>query len=183
MAEISHPVKRDMVEFVFNTGWRISEIRVLKWENVDLDNGLAWITDPKNTNTVEIELNDIALDVIKRQERRGDHVFCKLNGKPFTSGMNKLIKQAAYRAGVYLPPRKVWHILRRTWASNMLQGGCDVETLRELGNWKTCSMPLWYADGANRKRKKELLNRLPKLKAKKCDIFVTQKPQKMAKIG
>lgn len=58
MDEIKHPVKRDMVEFAFNTGWRISEITGLKWDDVDLDNSRAWIVDPKNTNTVEIDLSD-----------------------------------------------------------------------------------------------------------------------------
>jgi hypothetical protein len=45
----------------------------------------------------------------------------------------------------------------------MLQAGCDVETLRILGNWKDYAMPLWYADAANREHQKTALNRLPKL--------------------
>ena len=76
MDEISHPVKRDMVEFDFNTGWRISEIRKLKWEDVDLKNGKAWIVDPKNGESVEVELNDEAIKVIFRQKRRSEYVFC-----------------------------------------------------------------------------------------------------------
>ena len=44
-----------------------------------------------------------------------------------------------------------------------LQSGGDVETLRELGNWKDYSMPMWYADAGNGEHKKKLLNRLPKL--------------------
>jgi len=50
-----------MVDFAFNTGWRIGEIRRLKWEDVDQEKGTAWIMDPKNGQTVEIELNDKAL--------------------------------------------------------------------------------------------------------------------------
>ena len=34
---IDHPVKRDMVAFAYYAGWRISEIRKLKWEDVDLE--------------------------------------------------------------------------------------------------------------------------------------------------
>jgi len=163
MDEIKHPVKKDMVEFAFNTGWRISELRKLKWDDVDLDNGRAWLVDTKNKETVEIELNDEATAIISRQTRRSEHVFCKLNGDPWKTNINAGIKNAAHNAGVYLPPRKAWHIFRRTWASMFLQSGGDVETLRVLGNWKTHEMPLWYADAADSKHKKAILNKLPKL--------------------
>jgi len=47
-----------MVEYAFNTGWRISDIKSLKWRDVKLEKGTAWIIDPKNTQSIEIELND-----------------------------------------------------------------------------------------------------------------------------
>ena len=167
MDEIKHPVKRDMVEFDFNTGWRISEVRRLLWEDVDLATGRAWIVDSKNGESVEIDLNDVAIDIISRQKRRSEYVFCHLNGKPYKTNIHTVIKRAAENAGVILPPRKAWHILRRTWASMFLQSGGDVETLRELGNWKDYSMPMWYADAGNTEHKKKVLNRLPKLNGRK----------------
>lgn len=165
MDEIKHPVKRDMVEFDFNTGWRVSEMRKLKKEDVDLEAGKAWIVDPKNGQSVEIELNDEAVEILARnmEKSKGKYVFCHLNGKPFKTNLHQVIKRAAKRAGVELPPRKAWHILRRTWASMFLQSGGDVETLRELGNWKDYSMPMWYADAGNREHKRKILNRIPKL--------------------
>ena len=45
----------------------------------------------------------------------------------------------------------------------MLQSGCDVETLRVLGNWKDIQMPLWYAEAGGRSQRREILSRLPKL--------------------
>lgn len=183
MSEITHSVKRDMVEFAFNTGWRISEIRKLKWEDVNQEKGTATIVEPKNKNTVEIELNAVALEVIKRQKEKGLFVFHKKNGDPWKTNLHQTIVRAADRAGVELPPRKAWHILRRTWASMMLQAGCDVETLRQLGNWKDYSMPLWYANGANSDRKRELLNRLPELNSVPPECHRTHKTlQKTANI-
>jgi integrase len=184
MSEINHPVKRDMVEFAFNTGWRISEIRGLCWYDVDIEKGIATIVNPKNKNTVEVELNEVALAIIQRQKRRGQYVFCKLNGDNFKTNLNALIGAAATRAGVELPHRKAWHIFRRTWASMMLQAGCDVETLRVLGNWKDHSMPLWYANSANSERKRELLNNLPKLISVPQECHRNgEKGQKLAKTG
>jgi len=162
---IDHPVKRAMVTFAFHTGWRISEIRTLKWEDVNLLKGSAWILEPKNGESVEVPLSAEALRAVRAQRRRGPYVFCKLNGDPWRTNMQRGLKEAARRAGVALPLRKAWHIFRRTWASMMLQGGCDVETLRVLGNWKTPAMPLWYADAAGVDRQKELLERVPELKA------------------
>jgi hypothetical protein len=45
----------------------------------------------------------------------------------------------------------------------MLQSGCDVETLRVLGNWKDFQMPLWYAEAAGTEQRKKALNRIPDL--------------------
>jgi integrase len=70
------------------------------------------------------------------------------------------IGNAAKRARVYLPPRKRWHIFRHTWASMMLQNGTDVQMLTEMVNWKTPQMPLRYATGLDRKKKKEKLNQM-----------------------
>ena len=177
MSEIRNSVKRAMVEFAFNTGWRISEITRLKWENVNLQRGCAWIVDPKNGESVEIELNDRALVIISEQTNRGDFVFCHMNGEAFKTGLRDVFKKAAERAGVDLPPRKAWHILRRTWASMFLQAGGDVETLRVLGNWKDYSMPMWYADSSRTERRREVLNRLPDLNGRKK--AETEKPNKL----
>ncbi len=131
--------------------------------------GTAWIVDPKNSETVEIELSDEALEILRGQEQRGDFVFCHKNGNPYKTNLTSVIKNSAQRAGVYLPPRKKWHIFRRTWASMMHQRGCDVETLRVLGNWKDIQMPLWYAEAAGRTARKEALNRIPSLEAVAAD--------------
>jgi integrase len=181
--EIEHPVKRDMVDFAFHAGWRISEIRKLEWEDVDLESGLAWIVDPKNSRTAEIELSDEAVEVIKRQKKRSPYVFCKLNGDRFKTNLHRVIKSAANKAGVYLPPRKAWHIFRRTWASMMLQNGCDVETLRVLGNWKDHTMPLWYAEAAGKEARKAALNRIPSLDSIKVNGRNMAEIEKVVSIG
>ncbi|HYA02590.1 MAG TPA: tyrosine-type recombinase/integrase, partial [Syntrophobacteria bacterium] len=93
------------------------------------------------------------------------YVFCHKNGKPYRTNLHKVFKSAAEKAGVWLPPRKAWHILRRTWASNFLQAGGDVESLRVQGNWKDFTMPLWYAEAADEERRKAILAKMPDLEA------------------
>lgn len=166
---IEDPVKRDMVGFAYYTGWRIGEIRRLKWEDVDLEAGTAWIVDPKNANSVNVLLSGEALRIVRRQERGPAHVFHKRSGEPYRTNLDALIPRAAARAGVELPAGKRWHIFRRTWASMMLQSGCDVETLRVMGNWKDAGMPLWYAEAAGTDARKKILARLPSLEAVKVE--------------
>jgi integrase len=165
MNVIDHPVKRDMVAFAYYQGWRIGEIRKLRWEDVNIDKGSAWVIDPKNSETTEVPLDGRALEIIKRQDKRSELVFCHKNGKPYKSNLNRVLKRAAEKAGVWLPPRKAWHILRRTWASNFLQAGGDVESLRVQGNWKDATMPLWYAEAADQERRKEIMSKMPELNA------------------
>lgn len=170
LAEIKYSTVRDMAEFAYYSGWRVGEIRKLKWKDVDFDAGTAWLADPKNNQPVEIVLSETALEIVKRQPLRGpeDHVFCKKNGKPYKRNLWTGIRKAAERAGVWLPPRKAWHIFRHTWASEMIrnvQG--DVETLRVMGNWKTSQMPLRYASAMARERQKDALGQMPKLNGRK----------------
>ena len=167
MDEIKHPARRDMVGFAFQTGWRISEIRNLKWEDVDLESGIAWILDPKNGQSAEIELNDEALEIIRRQPQRSEFVFCMVCGKQYTTNCFAGVHEAAKRAGVVLPKGKAWHAFRITWATLMHQNGADIPTLQELGNWKNPHMPLHYAQPSNRERKRALLNKLPSVNGRK----------------
>ena len=176
MDAVSHPVKKDMVAFAYYQGWRIGEIRKLRWEDVNVDKGSAWVVDPKNGETTEIPLDGRALEIIKGQARRSEFVFCHKNGKPYRSNLQRVLKSAAKAAGVWLPPRKVWHILRRTWASNFLQAGGDVESLRVQGNWKDFTMPLWYAEAADEQKRKSILARMPDLKSNGRNLAENGKP-------
>lgn len=163
---ISHPVKRDMVAFGYYQGWRIGEIRKLRREDVNVDKGSAWVVDPKNGETTEIPLDGRALAIIRGQARRSEFVSCHQNGKRYRSNLHRVLKSAAEKAGVWLPPRKAWRILRRTWASNFLQAGGDLESLRVQGNWKDFTMPLCYAEAADEERRKTILAKMPDLKPK-----------------
>ena len=76
---------------------------------------------------------------------------------------------AAIRAGIYLPPRNAWHILRHAWASMFLQRGGDVETLRVMGNWKDYAIPMWYADAGSEEHRRKTLDRLPKVNGRNTE--------------
>jgi len=162
-------VQQDIVTFCYAVGWRINEVLSLRWEDIDLERGSAWIIDPKNGNTVEVELSDEALDAVKRQEHKqsfSEYVFTKTDGTQFRT-IHKGFKDAAKRAGIELPPGKAWHILRASWTTEMDKAGASVEDIRQLGNWSDSSMVLYYLQGSRSEEKRSFLNRLPRLNCKK----------------
>jgi integrase len=169
IAEVGHPVVRDMIAFAFYQGWCINEIRKLRWDDLDQDTGSAWVIDGKGGETARVPLGAEALEIVQRQERRGEYVFCKLKGDCYRSNLQDTIKNAAARAGVTLPKGKRWHAFRRTWATNFLQAGGDVESLRVQGRWRDSSMPLWYAEAADEGRRKEILSQMPKLNGRNVE--------------
>ena len=162
-----------MALFAFYEGWRISEIRRLKRADVDLKAGCAYVLQ-KNGELSRKVLRQVSLDIIRRQPENGDYVFHKGNGKPFVTGMHDCIRAAAERAGVKLPPRKRWHLLRYTWATMMLQAGADVRTLQAEGDWKDATMPLHYAQAMRDHERRAFKETLPVL-----DVgpYVTKKSQ------
>ena len=163
--QIKHPVKRDMVAFAFYTVWRIGSIRKLIKDDYNKENQSIWQVDPKNGQTVELPLSDSAAEIVERniKKSKSEFIFCKINGKPFLTTMNDIIKNAAKRANVTLPTGKKWHAFRRTWTTHMFISGADIGSVRDLGNWSDDTMPLWYNDGMRFEEQRELLNKLPSL--------------------
>ena len=134
----------DMALFALMTGIRESNLRLLRWEQIDLGRGLAWVeaSDSKNKRPINVPLNQDALDVLRR--RRHDHsryVFV-YDGHPVVDCSTAAWYKAVKRAGLH-PLR--WHDLRHTWASWHVQQGTPLPVLQQLGGWSSYAMVLRYA--------------------------------------
>lgn len=170
ISHIIRPVQRDMAQFAFYEGWRISEIRALKRKDVDLERKVAIIRDPKNGQPAQMLLRDETCKIIQRQIKHGEYVFHKGNGEPFRTCLNGCLRNAAQRAGIPLPPGKLWHLFRHTWATMMLRAGADIPTLQAMGNWKDPTMPLHYAQSMREVERRALIGTLPTLDVKTASI-------------
>ena len=60
-----------MAAFSLATGLRESNVRLLCWKQVDLDNGMAWVeaSSAKAKKPLGVPLNDDALMLLKAQQR------------------------------------------------------------------------------------------------------------------
>lgn len=129
--------------FALATGLRQANVTMLTWGQVDLARRVAWIdaAEAKGRKPIGIPLSDDAVAILACQ--RGEHerwVF-PWRGKPLQK-IRGAWTRAIERAGI---APVTFHGLRHTWASWHVMNGTPLETLRQLGGWKTLSMVLRYA--------------------------------------
>jgi integrase len=155
-----------MTRFALATGLRETNIRLLSWDQVDLQRCLAWFEadQMKAGRTHTVPLNAAALRVLAAQ--RGQHgrwVFPvprwitaeeaaargdadpkprQVADAPTGKISNHAWRKACTRAGV---PWLRFHDLRHTWASWHVQAGTPLPVLQELGGWKSLAMVQRYA--------------------------------------
>jgi integrase len=134
----------DMAQFALATGLRQYNVLNLRWEEVNLTSRLAWVhpEDAKAGRAISVPLNNMAMKIIKAQTGKHDTFVFTYNCKPLKSVDNKTWKAACKRAGI---TNFKWHDLRHTWASWHAQAGTPIQTLMELGGWRSLKMVLRYA--------------------------------------
>lgn len=135
---------RVMARFSLATGLRQSNVSYLRWDQVDLERGFAWIhpDQSKSGKAINVPLNRDAIAVL--QEVIGEHdEYCFVyQGNPVERTSTKAWKAALERAGI---ENFRWHDLRHTWASWHVQSGTSLQELQELGGWASYEIVLRYA--------------------------------------
>lgn len=133
---------KEIVVFAFYTGMRLDEIVNLRLKNVDLENKVITVGDDcfttKGRNQRFIPISDEALTSILSQRERKKvfqmnkaYLFCKNDGKRFTGDyISKRFKLACKAAGVDQSIH--FHSLRHSFASNLVQKGVPLYTIKEL---------------------------------------------------
>lgn len=131
---------RAMMETLYATGLRVSELCGLEILSVDLNLGLVTVTGKGNRQRVT-PIGAMALLWIQRylQESRpallrgrsSKFLFVTSRGGPFTrQGFWKLLVNCGKRAGIFagLTP----HVLRHSCATHLLEGGADLRSVQSI---------------------------------------------------
>jgi len=138
------PHLADMATLSLATCLRQSNVSYLRWAQVDLQRGMAWIhaDQSKSRRAIAVPLNRDALGVL--EQRHGKHpVFVfTYKDKPVARTTTRAWKRALERVGI---EDFRWHDLRHTWASWHVQSGTSLQELMELGGWASFEMVLRYA--------------------------------------
>lgn len=132
---------RDLVAFLYNSGWRSGEGKSLEWSEVDLNNSMIRLPAEKSKSKKPRNLPIIGalMDIVERRlaARRLDcpYVFHR-QGKPIAS-FRKAFKAAATDAGLtgLLP-----HDMRRSAVRNFRRAGLSEHEGMKLSGHETDSI-------------------------------------------
>jgi integrase len=114
------------------TGMRLNEALRLKWNNVRLQEAYALVSQTKNDDPRGVFIPPICVAVIEQLPRGKERVF------PFQKGghLYEMLKTAAFKAGIDLPERSAFHLLRHCYASWMRRyAALDTKGLVATGAW------------------------------------------------
>jgi integrase len=152
IAAMSDGVWKAMITVAVRTGLRQSELRALRWEDVDLIGGKLLVsrsvwkgifTLPKSGKPREVPLSDQALTALRRLPKHGPFVFCYENGRMFSHNQ---VKGPLWRACKLAGLRPIqWHVLRHTFASHLAMRGAPLKVVQELLGHATIQMTMRYA--------------------------------------
>ncbi|MBM3455482.1 MAG: site-specific integrase [Bacteroidetes bacterium] len=127
------PIKNVEVKnaFIFSaiTGLRWCDVKILKWDNIDLKTQYLNISQSKTNQIVSIDLNEIAIKILEISKKDGEFVF-KL---PTANGANKIIKAWVKRAGIN--KNITWHNARHSFGTNLVLMDTNIfKTSKLLGH-------------------------------------------------
>jgi len=136
--EIRDPDARDLVEFLYNSGWRSSEPKAMQWHWLDLDNWTVRLPAEfsKNKKPRTLPLEGVLRDVIKRRIKLRDPVspfVFHRNGKPIKS-FRRGFQSAAKRIEL---TDLVPHDMRRSAIRNFRKAGLSETDGMKLSGHRT----------------------------------------------
>lgn len=133
---IKQPVVKTVVQTLFYTGGRISEITNLKLDEVDLEKRVIHIIEGKGGKDRGIPINDKLYNILENyiktiREADSDRFFAlEKTGKVSPSYINRLIKDAVNEIG--LEKDVSAHVLRHSFGTNLLEKGASVVSIQKL---------------------------------------------------
>jgi len=131
---------RAMLELLYASGLRASELTGARLENLDLDTRFIRVTG-KGGKTRVVPIGAKACEAIQAYlnkerpelvtKRTGSHVFLSRHGKGLTTArLWQIVKSSAERAG--LDARVYPHLMRHSFATHLLSGGADLRVIQEM---------------------------------------------------
>jgi integrase len=154
------PQLHDIALVALHCGLRAGEIFNLKGQDLDFDNQLIHIADPKNKHPRKAYMTEEVKTIMLRRRPTypGECVFKARNGDPI-KGVSRTFARLAGKIGLNNgidDPRYkvVFHTLRHTFASWLALNGETIQTIAELLGHRTLAMTQRYSHltGDHKKR-------------------------------
>jgi len=150
------PAIRQAWLFGVATGLRISDIRTLRWADIDREGHRISKVQVKTGQVVNIPIKDEAWELIKDPAPDADLVFPRIASIKNIENTNPYLKKWGEDAG--LSKSIGWHIARHTDATQLLESGADVYTVMKLLGHTKIETTMKYAAVTNQKRQSAVDN-------------------------
>ena len=126
---------RLIIEMLYATGVRVSELINIKYNDIDFNNRRIVVCGKGNKERV-VYYGEYAEEVLKEymithKQNEHDYVFTNYKGEQITDrGIRYIIDNIMKKLSVkvHVTP----HVLRHTFATDMLNNGCDIKIVQEL---------------------------------------------------
>jgi len=137
---------KGFVTFGYKTGWRVSEITDLTWNQVDLDNGIVRLEvgETKNDDARTVYLDDELREIFCRQwelrkksRKLTPYIFPNIDRTGQIKDFRGSWKKACEDAKI---SKKLFHDFRRTAVRNMVRAGIPEGVAMKISGHKTRSV-------------------------------------------
>lgn len=146
-----------MLELMYATGLRVSELVSIEYSNIDFENSIIRINGKGKKERIiplgevasyylKVYLNDYRSKLLKRNTY--NQVFLNNHGKPITrQGFNYILENIRELTGITkeITP----HVLRHSFATHLLEGGADIRSIQEMLGHENISTTNIYTEVVN----------------------------------
>ena len=142
VAGATNKLTRDLITFLIYTGCRKGEALNLKWDDVDMKNGIIAIKGTKTKYDRYIPISEALRGVLEGIERNKDSFYIFNNNGAKIGDFKKSFHTACRNAG--LKDLRI-HDLRHVFASKMVMNGTSLYITGELLGHRTTQMTKRYS--------------------------------------
>ena len=166
---------RLILEVLYSTGLRVSELVSLKLDDIDFDGKEIRVLGKGNKQRI-VYFNDTCLyyidlfiadgrkTILEKNNTTNDYLIINGHGKSITTrGIEKILDDILRKS--YLKKKVTPHMLRHSFATHLLNEGCDILTVKELLGHASLESTQIYTHVSNEKLK-EVYNKFHPLSKK-----------------
>jgi integrase/recombinase XerD len=148
---------RLMLQFMYGSGCRVSEVVKLKIEDINMKERTAMIRSGKGNKDRLIILSKEWIKGLKKYFKRkkvySEFVFSKKNGKNLSvDTVQRIVRESAEKAGIH--KHVTPHCLRHSYATHLLESGTNIRYIQSLLGHASLNTTQIYTNVASEQLKK-----------------------------